>query len=290
MKTVFTDISQVSHLWANQLQESARNSGNYYFNGDSIYSYGSHFMIAKHHTNKQGKSVVLFTTRSYSNTTAKQIGVTRAACSHKDLIFCKNPDGISHTENFNNWQSLMESSAKSLANARKPEKYLNEISAFYAQAEVYAQYFDLNVPEGLKSANSISSKEDYKEFEEKRQALIIKTEKKHVAKLKKDHKALLTKWRGFESNRLSIYDGKDYLRYNVGKNRIQTSQNVEIPIQIAKEFYSYILNTVSNGGCIQCDKKLMEFDVNAIDKKFVRVGCHNVPMKEIKGIAKQLGW
>lgn len=55
MKTVFTDISQVAHLWANQLQESARNSGNYYFNGDAIYSYGSHFMIAKHHTNKQGK-------------------------------------------------------------------------------------------------------------------------------------------------------------------------------------------------------------------------------------------
>jgi hypothetical protein len=39
----------VAHVWAHQLQSHARNKrGNFYFQGDTIYSYGSHFPIAKH--------------------------------------------------------------------------------------------------------------------------------------------------------------------------------------------------------------------------------------------------
>ena len=66
MKKVFTDISHIAHLWANQLQDEARNSGsgNFYFDGDVIYSYGSHFPIAKHVVNAKGEKAVLFTTDS----------------------------------------------------------------------------------------------------------------------------------------------------------------------------------------------------------------------------------
>ena len=39
----------VAHLWANKSQDSARESGGrFYFVGDTIYSYGSHFPIARH--------------------------------------------------------------------------------------------------------------------------------------------------------------------------------------------------------------------------------------------------
>lgn len=288
MKTVFTDISQVAHLWANQLQESARNSGNYYFNGDAIYSYGSHFMIAKHHENKKG-NVILFTTRSYSNTTAKQIGVTRAACSHKDLIYCKNPNGSSHSENFDNWAVNMQSSAKSLVNARKPEKYLNDIAVFYNEAKTYADYFSLKIPKDIIVLSKIGNKDEYFKLATKQAALKLKEEKRNKLKLQKQHAEALVKWRTLETNRLAVYDGYSYLRVT-DKNRIQTSQNVDIPMQIAKDFYDYILNTIETGGCTDCNKKLMDFNVTSIDKNLVVVGCHKTTMQEIKGIANQLGW
>ena len=46
----------VAHLWAHKSQDFARNPGhNFYFHGDTIYSYGSHFPVARHVENKRGK-------------------------------------------------------------------------------------------------------------------------------------------------------------------------------------------------------------------------------------------
>ena len=88
MKTVFSDVSTVAHLWANQSQDNAKNSsGNLFFNGKIIYSYGYHFPIAKHVQNN-GISAVLFTERSYSNTTAKHVSAVIQAANHKNIIYC----------------------------------------------------------------------------------------------------------------------------------------------------------------------------------------------------------
>src|SRR5262249_9116985 len=67
---------RIAHLWAHQTQDSARNKcGNFYFTGDTIYSYGGHFPIARHVKHK-GKRAVFLTTRTYSVTTS----------GHKNLV------------------------------------------------------------------------------------------------------------------------------------------------------------------------------------------------------------
>ena len=72
----------VAHLWAHKSQDFARNPGhNFYFHGDTIYSYGSHFPVARHVENKRGRAV-LFTTRSYSSTTAGHKCMVEGACRH----------------------------------------------------------------------------------------------------------------------------------------------------------------------------------------------------------------
>jgi hypothetical protein len=69
MKTV-VNSEQVTHLWANKVQSNARNAtGSLFFNDSNIFSYGSHFLIAKHVTNAGGQNAVLFTTADYSKTT-----------------------------------------------------------------------------------------------------------------------------------------------------------------------------------------------------------------------------
>ena len=66
-------------------QQGARHAresgGRFYFHGDTIYSYGSHFPIARHVAHK-GKAAVLFTTRCYSVTTAGHKCMVESACRH----------------------------------------------------------------------------------------------------------------------------------------------------------------------------------------------------------------
>jgi hypothetical protein len=86
MKQVF-NTNEVAHIWANQKQDAGRNANNnLYFKHQTIYSYGAHFPIATIHGDK-----VLFTLRTYSNTTAKHISKVRQAVSHKEFIYCAYP-------------------------------------------------------------------------------------------------------------------------------------------------------------------------------------------------------
>ena len=79
--------AMVAHLWAHQSQESARNSGNFYFEGKDIYSYGDHFRCASFETNQQGEKAYLVTTRTYSTTTAKHMGMVRKAIPGYETVF-----------------------------------------------------------------------------------------------------------------------------------------------------------------------------------------------------------
>ena len=62
--------SMVAHLWANESQESA-NGSNFYFEGQSIYSYGRHFEVGRIVRNKRGEKAYLINDRYYSSTTSR---------------------------------------------------------------------------------------------------------------------------------------------------------------------------------------------------------------------------
>lgn len=67
---------EVAHLWANKAQDSARKaSGNMYFKGPTLYSYGSHFVIG--HWLDDGR--LLWNCGSYSSTTSGQQWSARTA-------------------------------------------------------------------------------------------------------------------------------------------------------------------------------------------------------------------
>lgn len=78
-KTVFSDASEISHLWAHRSQDSARYSkGNFYFKGAALYSYGSHYLCGF----MIGDSVALLNSDSYSVTTSKHQRMAWHATSH----------------------------------------------------------------------------------------------------------------------------------------------------------------------------------------------------------------
>jgi hypothetical protein len=274
MKKVVTP-QQVAHLFANQLQSEATNQNrSFYFNGKSIYSYGSHFCIAKFVDN----DTLLFTERSYSNTTAKHINHVWHATSHKTRIYCYNPTG-NHEENFNHWIEQAENSIKKLSNARKPEIYLFELQNIKYKATIYANYFGIETPKPLEYLLSITDKAETKEYLETKQKLIEAEAKAKELQLKKEHAKSLKKWRKFEQGTLYLRDGFDYLRKD--SENFQTSQGVKIPLAIGLRFYNNIVNKTIKAG-----DKFLDYTINEVNNKLIKIGCHTITLKEINAIVK----
>ena len=61
-----------------------------FIDGDRIYSYGRHFCIAR-----RVNGVVLLTTRTYSNSTAKHVGLVWRALKDSEMVECYDPDAAS---------------------------------------------------------------------------------------------------------------------------------------------------------------------------------------------------
>ncbi len=97
MRHSFSSRSEVAHLWAHQLQDEAHYSGgNFYFDGRTIYSYGTHFPCGRIVFNKHGDKAYILNSDSYSNTTAKHMGDVRWAVPSYETTFevpgCSSPD------------------------------------------------------------------------------------------------------------------------------------------------------------------------------------------------------
>lgn len=70
-----------AHVWAQRTQTFGQSgNGNFYFEGDAIYSYGSHFLVA-YLLDVGSEVVALLNTASYSSTTSQHKSDARGACS-----------------------------------------------------------------------------------------------------------------------------------------------------------------------------------------------------------------
>lgn len=273
MKKVNTPQA-TAHLFATQSQNEAYTpTRNLYFYGSSIYSYGLHFCIAKFIDDK----TLLFTERSYSNTTAKHKSVVSHATSHINKIFCAFPTGT-HEQNFNYWLNNAEQLADKLKRANKPEIYISQLQQIENKATIYANYFSIAIPETLQSVLKVTTKAEILAYMENKSELIKAEKIAKEKRLKKEHATNLKKWRKFEAGRLYQRDGFDYLRKDT--EFFQTSQGVKIPIEIGLRLYKN-LKTAKTGD------KFLEYTVGEITKTFICIGCHKITFKEINNVVNK---
>ncbi len=283
------DIATVAHLWANHNGTSAKSS-NLFFEGENIYSYGRHFLIAKHVYNDAGEHAVLFTKRTYSKSTTTHLNIVKNASRHLDLIYVPDPE-LPKDELFDKWYNQIKGIAGSLNNARKPEKYILDIQYVFGEAKRYADFFGYQIPEVLLKAGEIENLGQYHEVLQKENELRKAQAKREQAEALRIQKILLKRWRDFENNYVTTADGFDYLRFNKTSHRVETTQRVEIPVEVAKQFYRVVLAVIEQGGCKNCDMMLMDkWKVLEINDKFIRVGCHKISLKEIKSFTKKMQW
>lgn len=87
--------NNVAHRWANRnYSRGGRLNGASMFateHNQAVYSYGEHFMIARHTGNEDFP--LLLTNRSGSVSTSKHVGFVMAATSHvKPKFYCQRPE------------------------------------------------------------------------------------------------------------------------------------------------------------------------------------------------------
>lgn len=101
-KTVFRS-DELAHVWSQQTQSEGRNpQNNFYFDGRTIYSYGSHYRAAAFVS--LAPRIVLINSDRYSATTGAQLSDIRRALHASDIVFTvpivrENPTRDDHRQN-----------------------------------------------------------------------------------------------------------------------------------------------------------------------------------------------
>jgi len=149
---------EIPHLWSHQSQDEARNStGRFYFEGTTIYSYGSHFPIARFVANERDERAVLFTTDHHSVTTSGHCSAVAQAIPPKVPVF-RVPHLRSSWGNLPNHTDNVESYVRRISELLGKAKrarvnrdwHQREALGLREQLRGYAGFFDLSnvaVPE-----------------------------------------------------------------------------------------------------------------------------------------------
>ena len=124
-KTVY-DTSEIAHLWMHKAQGNATNKQhNFYFEGDTIYSYGSHFPIARHVESAAGVPAVFFTTGSYSPTTSQHVSQVRQAIPHSVPTFHVQYPTLDNRKQADYFKDAVKDAEKTLSESKsKSQKAL----------------------------------------------------------------------------------------------------------------------------------------------------------------------
>jgi hypothetical protein len=303
MRTKFNN-SELTHVWANQTQSHGTGS-NMFFEHQTIYSYGYHFKLAQFVNNKEGQRCVLINLKSYSNTTSKhQSLVWRAIPQNvpffKVVSFFNDIDAAStaHKENLTHYINEAERLQGLTIRANKLKMgYLAQLKNEIALFDKYVLFFNLDnlekfnpisgqgltIKERYELINSFiwgyENSEELKKWQEKQE----QNARKAIEKAKEKAKESIEAFRQFKISSIYANIGHYLLRYNKETLNIETSGGVKISKDIFIRAYTRL-----NENELKIGQHVGDFRFNGVDGEIVSVGCHKIPMTEIKNIVAVL--
>lgn len=297
MKTKFNN-SELTHVWANQTQTHGKGS-NMFFEYDSIYSYGYHFKLAQHVTNKDGKKCVFFNDRHYSNSTSKQQTlVWRSIPANVEFFKVQsffNDIETSTTAHLENLKSYLEYAKEAQEKAIKATKlkngYIEQAKIAIDIFEKYISFFDLSAflweyktlqnryNELTNWIFEYQNSEEFKTWQIRKDENQRKAEQKRLEKAKDD----ILEFRAFKVS--SIYNLSQYfLRYNKETDNVETSGGVKMSKNVFLLAYQRLKNNT-----LEIGQHVGNFTYNGIKDGFLSVGCHKISIDEVENLIPELG-
>lgn len=274
MKTVFSNAQDCVHAFAQRNQPHGKASSVFFY-GDKIYSFGYHYLLAEFIDD----NTIVINNEGYSNITSKHIDYVRWGTRQYKQFFTMNCEiGLVHMRIINFKEKL--------ANARKPEIYINQIIGLFDSLNEFIKYRkDKNIPKDIRykeikaivkalNVDSVQYQQKLADAKKKDQAAKKRKEAKQI-------KEALTKWYNYEVNSFRIGD-TDYLRLSLDGENVETSQYFKVSIDEARTLYQLICKGVDITG-----HRISNYIVNSINGR-LKIGCHNIDMDSVHKVGKQL--
>lgn len=282
MRRVFSSNSEVCHVWAQQKQAAGR-SGNIFFEGVSIYSYGRHFEMARF----VDAETVFITSRGYSVSTAKHLSLVRGAVRHKTVYrvpqFTYHPDNVRY---------FIGQAKASYDEAKRARKYvtsrMDEAKRYVEQARQYMTQFKVEVPaeqcdlwvalhtetylNGDVQAALLAKEREAQKAERESTRLLREAEEKRQAELLEQWVAGTLAYGQFSAMWLRVYN-----------DEVQTTHGARVPIIEARKLYQALKAGVDVSG-----QRIGHYTVTRVEGEYIIIGCHTIPLSEIERIAPEV--
>ena len=267
MKTVFSN-SQLSHVWANQLQNFGRGSS-MYFEANTIYSYGQHYEIAQVIASPNCTKVYFVNSNGYSNTTAKHTRhVVNAIPDYFpsfNVPFKNNKFSIDYLpEIIDNMMLQGKKYLQQQINARTYFGYFSSASQLFEDVDLICELFDLPKPQ--RPSNYLDAQIKAQHLRETQNE---REEKKAAKELQKSLE-LLTKWLNHEYNG-TLYNIPVHLRVSNDGKLIETTKGAKVQMSEALRLLSKLRSGEDVNGY-----KIDGFTVIENNANAVKIGCHEI--------------
>lgn len=289
---------EIPHLWAHQSQDEARNStGSLYFEGPTIYSYGSHFPIARHITNERGERAVLFTTAHHSVTTSGHCSAVARAIPPNIPVF-RVPhlrsswgDLPNHADNV---ESYVRRISERLGKARRArvnrDWHQREALGLREQLQRYVAFFDLSkiaIPESdeLDTLQAWITAHGAEEQQRQEQTALLAEEER-----RREHAEQIRRFRAGDLHASYIPGLSPMLR--VMGEEVQTTLGARFPVSHARRALAFIRKVRESGQEYVRNGHTIHLGPYVIDRieadGTVHAGCHVVKWEEIERVTPQL--
>ena len=315
-KQVF-DTGEIPHLWAHKVQASARNAqGNLYFENETVYSYGSHFPIARHVTNKAGKAAILFTTGRYSVTTSGHISAVSGAIPpavpvfHVPDVFASNGWKVDtgHAKNLKAYQSEIDAALVKASRGRSSytrESQHETAVRNRAEYNAYVKFFHLR-NKSLAAIPALDSKAmgAIKAKEAQRIKAASAEKKRAEAERLVRLASAIEAWRDGKPLNFSLpYDVPTMLRIVPSDSQasaltgqalfdVETSKGARVPVSHAKRALVLVRAVVARGEDWQANGHVCRVGHYQIERiaadGTLKAGCHVIDRSEWERIAPAL--
>lgn len=315
--------SEVPHLWFHQTQSDARSQGNVFFDGDTIYSYGTHFPIARHVQSKSGQRAVLFTIAHYSVTTTGHCSAVRSAIPNGALVFDVPSLGThyasgtpNHNDNLKYFVDQINEHVTKASRARSTwaiTSHLGQANALVESAQAYGKFFRVRVPklpavpeadsEKLAAIGKREREESARKAKEQREENAQRKQRLEQERTEWEENlpTLCHEWRNGAN--VSIprpnYRWFDYDKVpsvptmlRINGNEVETSLGARVPVSHAKRGLAFVRRVVSSGQEYVRNGHTLHLGHYAIDRieanGTLHAGCHVISLAEIENLAPAL--
>lgn len=293
-KTVF-DNAQLCHVWAQQTQPTGR-SGSMFFEGNKIYSYGTHYLAGIILKNKKGKQFAVLNSNSYSVTTSKHMGlVCSAVYGLMPYFYSPSPNDLNCTLNHSEVRIQFKIDAYlKMKKVTSKEEIRNAFATIHARQK---EYNELRAILGKKPKFISTKKLDeiethlkarlkrYQELNTPDQ--IAKREKIKQAKTLKKQSESIAKFRAGEN---VLIRGLPYELLRVKGDEVQTSRGASVPLSQAIQLFKCI-KSGKGEGLLLAGTQIGHFRLTDIytqgAETVVTIGCHKILMSEAEKVLSE---